>query len=50
MERTNFSVANMTGANLHDVEDRQARFLNTNMKDVRRTDQDLLAAEKWERK
>jgi uncharacterized protein YjbI with pentapeptide repeats len=43
-----FSGADMTGINLHRVDDNGAKWRGTTLKNVRKTDKDLAAAETWQ--
>jgi uncharacterized protein YjbI with pentapeptide repeats len=43
-----FSGANMLGMNQHRIDANGAKWQGTNLKDVRKTDKDLAAAQTWQ--
>jgi uncharacterized protein YjbI with pentapeptide repeats len=45
--RSDFSRADLRGANLHGLDPSRARWEGADLSHVRRTDADLLAAERW---
>ena len=48
LESANFKNADVQGANLHAIEDKNANWNGANTKQVRKTDQDRLEGETWQ--